>query len=82
MKSTKTCIRPDRSTSALGRFCCRNLLKVVGVSDSVAVMRFAMGADHDGAAELTTRNSFSIHFVSMRQCQTIIRSARSPRFSI
>ena len=74
--------QPVASASALGRFCCRNLLKVVGVGDSVAVMRFATGADHDGAAELTTRNSFSIHFVSMRQCQTIIRSARSPRFSI
>ena len=27
-------------------------------------------------------NSFSIHFASMRRCQTIIRSARSLRFSI
>ena len=37
--------------SALGRFCCRSLLQVFLVSDSVAVMRFATGAGHDGAAQ-------------------------------
>jgi hypothetical protein len=34
--------------SASGRFCCRSPLQAFLVSDSVAVMRFATGADHDG----------------------------------
>ena len=50
--------------SALGRFCCRNLLKVVGVGDSVAVMRFATGADHDGAAD--SRPGTVFLFISSR----------------
>src|SRR5437773_151586 len=37
--------------SALGRFCCRSPLQSFLVSDSVAVMRFATGAGHDGAAD-------------------------------
>jgi len=37
--------------SAFGRFCCKRELKVFWVSDSVVVMRFATGADHDGAAQ-------------------------------
>jgi hypothetical protein len=37
--------------SAGGRFCCRSLLQAFLVSDSVAVMRFGMGANHDGAAQ-------------------------------
>ena len=37
--------------SALCRFCCKRRLKAFWVSDSVAVMRFATGADHDGAAQ-------------------------------
>jgi len=35
---------------ALGRFCCRSPLKMIEVGDSVAVVRFATGAEHDGAA--------------------------------
>jgi len=35
---------------ANGRFCCRSQLQTCLVSDSVAVMRFATGADYDGAA--------------------------------
>ena len=50
--------------SAYGRFCCRNLLKVVGVGDSVAVMRFATGADHDGAAN--SRPGTVFLFISSR----------------
>jgi hypothetical protein len=34
--------------SALCRFCCRSLLQVFLVSDSVTVLRFATGAGHDG----------------------------------
>jgi hypothetical protein len=37
--------------SASGRFCCKRELKVFWVSDSVVAMRFATGADHDGAAQ-------------------------------
>jgi hypothetical protein len=37
--------------SALDRFCCRSRLKAVLLSDSVTVMRFATGAEHDGAAQ-------------------------------
>jgi hypothetical protein len=33
-----------------GSFCCRSALEAFLVSDSVAVMRFAMGAGHDGAS--------------------------------
>jgi hypothetical protein len=36
--------------SPIGRFCCRSLLKAAGLSDSVAVKRFATGASDDGAA--------------------------------
>ena len=50
--------------SAVGRFCCRKLLKVVGVGDSVAVMRFATGADHDGAAD--SRPGTVFLFISSR----------------
>jgi hypothetical protein len=46
--------------SALGRFCCRSLLQVFLVSDSVAVMRFATGADHDGAAQSRAGTVFLI----------------------
>jgi len=41
----------SRGMSALCRFCCKRRLKAFWVSDSVAVMRFATGADHDGAAQ-------------------------------
>src|SRR6202035_6054030 len=34
-----------------GRFCCKSLLKAVLLSDSVAVTRFAAGAEHDGAVQ-------------------------------
>jgi hypothetical protein len=37
--------------SVAGRFCCRSSLQAFLVSDSVAVKRFATGADHDGAAQ-------------------------------
>ncbi len=37
--------------SACGRFCCRSPLKRIEVGDSVAVVRFATGAEHDGAAQ-------------------------------
>jgi hypothetical protein len=37
--------------SVKGRFCCRSPLQAFLVSDSVAVMRFAAGADDNGAAE-------------------------------
>ena len=40
--------------SGLGRFCCRSPLQAFLVSDSVAVMRFATGAGHDGAADSAT----------------------------
>jgi uncharacterized protein (DUF1697 family) len=33
------------------RFCCRSRLKAIVLSDSVAVMRFATGAEHDGEAQ-------------------------------
>ena len=36
--------------SACDRFCCKSVLKAVLLSDSVAVMRFATGAEHGGAA--------------------------------
>jgi len=39
------------TTAAWCRFCCRSRLKAIVLSDSVAVMRFATGAEHDGAAE-------------------------------
>jgi hypothetical protein len=50
--------------SALGRFCCRSLLQVFLVSDSVAVLRFATGAGHDGAAQ--SRSGTVFLFISPR----------------
>jgi hypothetical protein len=50
--------------SAYGRFCCRSPLQAFLVSDSVAVMRFATGAGHDGAAE--SRPGTVFLFISSR----------------
>src|ERR1700683_1911196 len=56
MRDFRSCLKsrhfsaPQRM-SASGRLCCRSLLQAFLVSDSVVVMRFAMGADHDGAAQ-------------------------------
>jgi hypothetical protein len=44
--------------SALCRFCCRSPLQAFLVSDSVAVKRFATGAEHDGAAQPRPRGVF------------------------
>ena len=44
--------------AAKGRFCCRSRLKAVLLSDSVAVMRFATGAEHDGAAQARAGAAF------------------------
>ena len=44
--------------SGCGRFCCKSLLKVVGLSDSVVVRRFATGAEHDGAAQPRSGTAF------------------------
>jgi hypothetical protein len=50
--------------SAFGRFCCRSPLQAYLVSDSVAVMRFATEAGHDGAAE--SRPGTVFLFISSR----------------
>ena len=50
--------------SELGGFCCRSPLHTFLVSDSVAVMRFATGADHDGAAD--SRPGTVFLFISSR----------------
>src|SRR6516225_5354737 len=50
--------------SALCRFCCRSQLKTIVLSDSVAVMRFATGAEHDGAAQ--PRSGAVVLFISSR----------------
>ena len=50
--------------SGIGRFCCRSPLQAFLVSDSVAVMRFAAGADDDGAAE--SRPGTVFLFISAR----------------
>jgi hypothetical protein len=66
--------------SPSGRFCCKRQLKVFWVSDSVAVMRFATGAEHDGAAQSRPGATVSIHSTSMTRCRTIIRYARLLQF--
>jgi hypothetical protein len=44
--------------SGFGRFCCRSPLKTVLLGDSVAVGRFATGAEHDGAAQARAGRAF------------------------
>ena len=44
--------------SVHGRFCCKSLLKAVLRSDSVAVTRFAAGAEHDGAVQARAGTAF------------------------
>ena len=48
----------ERSKSDFGRFCCGSPLQAFLVSDSVAVKRFATGAEHDGAAQPRPRAVF------------------------
>jgi len=66
--------------SAPGRFCCRSLLKRVEVGDSVAVVRFATGAEHDGAAQPRAGTIFL--FGLMMRSLGITLFSGSPRYLI
>ena len=65
-----------------GRFCCRSPLQAFLVSDSVVVMRFATGADHDGATDVTTVGTVFYSFRLDEAVRRTTRFARSLRFSI